>query len=46
MHNYVPAIQENNVIETPPDEYRPNKLDESVTIDKIQQQRIWMYLYI
>lgn len=39
MHNYVPAIQENNVIETPPDEYRPNKLDDNVTIDKIQQQR-------
>ena len=39
MHNYVTAKQDQMFIETPPDEYRPNKLDESVTIDKLQQQR-------
>lgn len=39
MHNYVTAKQDQMFIETPPDEYRPNKLDESVTVDKLQQQR-------
>ena len=39
MHNYVTAKQDQMFIETPPDEYKPNKLDESVTVDKLQQQR-------
>jgi len=39
MHNYVTAKQDQMFIETPPDEYRPNKLDENVTVDKLQQQR-------
>lgn len=39
MHNYVAAKQDNLFIDTPPDEYKPNKLDENVTIDKLQQQR-------
>lgn len=39
MYNYVTAKQDQMFIETPPDEYRPNKLDENVTVDKLQQQR-------
>ena len=39
MHNYVTAKQDQMFIETPPDEYKPNKLDENVTVDKLQQQR-------
>jgi len=39
MYNYVTAKQDQNFIETPPDEYRPNKLDENVTVDSLQQQR-------
>ena len=39
MYNYVPASQNNAAIPTPPDNYRPDKIDSEVTIDKIQQQR-------
>jgi len=39
MYNYVTAKQDQKFIETPPDEYRPNKLDENVTVDSLQQQR-------
>lgn len=40
MHNYVSANQDNNVfIETPPDNYRPDKLSNSVTIEALQNQR-------
>ena len=39
MYNYVTAKQDQMFIETPPDEYRPNKLDENVTVDSLQQQR-------
>lgn len=39
MYNYVSAADDNMFIQTPPDTYRPNKLSNSVTIDKLQQQR-------
>jgi len=38
MHNYV-AISQNDVIETPPDNYAPDKLDTSMTLDQIRAQR-------
>ena len=37
--NYVRATSDTNAIETPPDNYRPDKLSNNVTIDVIQQQR-------
>ena len=39
MYNYVPASQDSASIPTPPDNYRPDKVDGEVTIDKLQQQR-------
>ena len=39
MHNYVTANQETGYIQTPPDNYRPDKIGEGMTIDQIQQQR-------
>lgn len=39
MYNYVSANQELNFIQTPPDTYKPDKLEESLTIEQIQQQR-------
>jgi hypothetical protein len=39
MYNYVSASQDLDFIQTPPDNYRPDKLDESVTLDQIQEQR-------
>lgn len=40
MYNYVSANEEINLIQTPPDTYRPDKLSNSVTIDSLQQQRL------
>ena len=37
MYNYVSASQDLDFIQTP-DNYRPDKLDESVTLDQIQEQ--------
>jgi len=39
MHNYVRANQDIITINTPPDNYSPNKVGQDVTIDKLQQQR-------
>ena len=39
MYNYMPASQETIFIQTPPDNYRPDKLSNNVTIDSLQQQR-------
>ena len=39
MYNYVGVNDETNFIQTPPDTYKPDKLEESLTIDQIQQQR-------
>ena len=40
MYNYVSASDDINLIPTPPDTYRPDKLSNSVTIDTLQQQRM------
>jgi len=39
LYNYVSATHDNLTIQTPPDTYRPDKLDESATIDNLQQKR-------
>ena len=38
MYDYVP-VNGNNMIQTPPDTYKPDKISNELTIDKIQQQR-------
>jgi hypothetical protein len=38
MHNYVP-VNNMQMINTPPDTYRPDKLSSSVTVDTLQQKR-------
>ena len=40
MYNYVSASDDIKFIETPADNYRPDKLSNSVTIDTLQQQRM------
>lgn len=40
MYNYVSAGDDINFIETPADNYRPDKLSNSVTIDTLQQKRM------
>lgn len=40
LYNYVSALDEINLIQTPPDTYRPDKLSNSVTIDTLQQKRL------
>ena len=40
LYNYVSANDDINLINTPPDNYRPDKLSNNVTIDKLQQQRL------
>jgi len=39
MHNYVKATHEPLYIETPPDNYRPDKVSGDVTLDDLQQKR-------
>jgi len=39
MYNYVLANHTLSTIETPPDNYRPDKLSSGVTIDTLQQKR-------
>ena len=39
MYNYIPATHDTKFINTPEDRYRPDKLDNSVTIDTLQQTR-------
>ena len=40
LYNYVPAGDDIQFINTPADTYRPDKLSNSVTVDKLQQQRM------
>lgn len=40
LYNYVSANEEIISIQTPPDTYQADKIDQDVTIDKIQQQRM------
>jgi hypothetical protein len=39
MHNYVPASGNSLAINTPPDTYRPDKVESGVTLDSLQQKR-------
>ena len=39
MYNYVSASHEPSVIPTPPDNYRPDKISEGISLDDLQQQR-------
>jgi len=39
MYNYVSADLENISIYTPPDNYQPDKIEKSITVDVLQQQR-------
>jgi hypothetical protein len=39
MYNYVAADLENLSIYTPPDNYQPDKIEKSITVDVLQQQR-------
>ena len=39
MYNYVPVGKNEMTIPTPPDTYKPDKMDGDLTIDKLQQQR-------
>jgi hypothetical protein len=40
MYNYVSASDDIKLINTPPDNYRPDKLSNSVTVESLQQQRL------
>jgi hypothetical protein len=40
MYNYVSASDDIKLINTPPDNYRPDKLSNNVTIESLQQQRL------
>lgn len=40
LYNYVSVNQDTIFIETPPDDYKPDKVNNEVTIDSLQQQRI------
>jgi hypothetical protein len=40
LFNYVSASDDIKFINTPPDNYRPDKLSNNVTIDSLQQQRL------
>jgi hypothetical protein len=40
MYNYVSANDDIKLINTPPDNYRPDKLSNNVTVESLQQQRL------
>jgi hypothetical protein len=40
LYNYVSANEEIISIQTPPDTYQADKIDQDVTVDKLQQQRM------
>ena len=40
LYNYMSADNNINLIQTPDDTYKPDKLSNSVTIDSLQQRRI------
>jgi hypothetical protein len=39
LHNYVPASQDVIMIQTPPDNYRPDKVSNNITLESLQNQR-------
>jgi hypothetical protein len=40
MYNYVPVSNNMNLIQTPDDTYKPDKVSNSTTVDSLQQQRM------
>ena len=40
LYNYVSVNHDTLFIETPPDDYKPDKLSGEVTVDSLQQKRI------
>tara|TARA_B110000879_G_C11179169_1_gene517488 strand:+ start:4552 stop:5151 length:600 start_codon:yes stop_codon:yes gene_type:complete len=40
MYNYISAKDNMNVIDTPPDTYKPDKVSNDITLDTLQQKRI------
>lgn len=40
MYNYVSVKNDMNLINTPPDNYKPDKISNDVTLDKLQQKRL------
>jgi len=40
MYNYVSANDDIKLINTPPDNYRPDKLSNNVTVESLQQERL------
>ena len=40
LYNYISIQDDMNLINTPPDSYRPDKVSNDVTLDTLQQQRI------
>ena len=40
MYNYVSVQNDMNLINTPPDDYKPDKISNDVTLDKLQQKRL------
>ena len=40
MYNYVSVQNDMNLINTPPDNYKPDKISNDVTLDKLQQTRL------
>ena len=40
MYNYISVKDDMHLINTPPDNYRPDKLSNDVTLDKLQQKRM------
>ena len=40
LYNYVSASNDTNFINTPPDDYKPDKVSTNVTVDSLQQQRM------
>ena len=40
LYNYVSVHDDNIFIETPPDNYRPDKISDDITVDSLQQKRM------
>tara|TARA_B110000967_G_scaffold210092_1_gene270540 strand:- start:17729 stop:18340 length:612 start_codon:yes stop_codon:yes gene_type:complete len=40
LHNYVSVNNDLQLIQTPPDDYKPDKVSSDVTLDTLQQQRM------
>ena len=40
LYNYISVQNDMNLINTPPDDYRPDKVSNDVTLDKLQQTRM------